>query len=137
MESPDADRPLVVVLDDDQDILTLMQDALEGFLDYNVQTHRQAASAQQLILEARPALVILDLTFGGAQAGWSILEQLRGDAGTAATPVLLCSGAADAFEQHQARIEQYHVMTLAKPFELDDLLTLVQSIVEGGSLPAA
>jgi CheY-like chemotaxis protein len=131
MKSPDGRRPLVVVLDDDQDILTLMKDALEEFLEYAVHTCCRVANAQQVILEARPALVVLDLTFGGVQDGWEILEQLRGDTRTAATPVILCSGAAEAFEQHEARIEQSRVSTLVKPFDLNDLLDLVQSLVEG------
>ena len=83
-------RPLVVVLDDDEGLLELMAAVLEDE-GYAVEGHRQWEGALELVRQARPDLVILDVVFGREPMGWHVLESLKAHADTAAVPVLICS----------------------------------------------
>jgi DNA-binding response OmpR family regulator len=111
----------VLVVEDDGDIASLLTDILE--------TEGYAASAvndSQALnghLDPRPDLIILDLrlTRGGAE---QILTSVRAR-GMGNVPVLLLSAANDLPE----RARSLGVSTyLAKPFELDELLTVVRGL---------
>lgn len=111
-----------MIVEDDSDIASLLTDILEteGYAPVAVPD----SSALDDQLDPRPALIVLDLrlTRGGADQILSSL-QLRG---MGDVPILLLSAATDLPERARALgIKTY----LAKPFELDELLVVVRSLV--------
>jgi DNA-binding response OmpR family regulator len=115
-------RRRVVIVEDDGDIASLLTDILEteGYAAIAVSDSRDLDRE----LDTRPDLIVLDLrlTRGGAD---QILAALRArEMGT--VPVLLLSAATDLPERARALgVTSF----LAKPFELDELLTLVRRLV--------
>lgn len=115
--------PLVLVVDDDDAIRRLL-DALLGSAGYRVRTAADGQEALDVVREARPAVVLLDLTLPKLD-GWQVLERLHtaGDA----TPVVLLTG-------HRHLVQRAHragaTAALLKPFDVDELLDLVERLVE-------
>jgi DNA-binding response OmpR family regulator len=112
----------VVIVEDDNDIATLLTDILdaEGYSPIAVGD----SAGLDGVLDPRPDLVVLDLrlTRDGAE---KILGQLR-VRGMTDVPVLLLSAAGDLPERARALgVRAY----LAKPFELDELLVVIRDLV--------
>jgi two-component system OmpR family response regulator len=118
-----AERPpRVIVVEDDADIATLLAEILEAEGYAAVAVSDTVGIDGQL--DPRPDLVVLDLrlTRGGAE---NILKSLRAR-GMGDVPVLLLSAASDLAQRaHELGVKSY----LAKPFELEDLLVAVRSLV--------
>jgi two-component system, OmpR family, alkaline phosphatase synthesis response regulator PhoP len=112
----------VIVVEDDGDIASLLTDILEaeGYAPVAV-SDREALDRE---LDRRPDLVVLDLRLarGGAE---HILESLRAR-DMASVPILLLSAASDLPDRaRELGVAEY----LAKPFELEDFLVIVQRMV--------
>lgn len=118
----------IAVFDDDAAILDVMRDALaeEG---YRIVAEATADDALAIVLRERPALVILDFWMAGRAAGLQVLRLIREHPATGATPVLICSADHAALFDYA---EDWHALgceTLAKPFDLNDLLDRVARLV--------
>jgi two-component system response regulator VicR len=112
----------VVVVEDDDDIATMLTDIFEseGYAAVAVRGSHDLAGQ----LDQRPDLIVLDLRLirGGAE---QILDTVRGR-GMSDVPVLLLSAAGDLPERaRDLGVNAY----LAKPFELDELLITVRGLV--------
>jgi DNA-binding response OmpR family regulator len=112
----------VIVVEDDSDIATLLSEILEaeGYAPVAVSD----TAGINVHLDPRPDLVVLDLrlTRDGAE---QILKSLRAR-GMGDVPVLLLSAASDLPQRaRELGVESY----LAKPFELEELLVLIHSLV--------
>ncbi len=79
---------LVVVVDDDLDILSMME-VLLAMHGFEVIPLASSLGAHATIRELQPALVLLDLEMEHREAGMRLLEELRADAATAALPAVL------------------------------------------------
>jgi len=115
-------RPILIVDDDPSILLTLAE-----FLDiegYPVETAQNGAEALARIRQREPALVMLDMRMPVLD-GWGFVEALRGQGRT--PPILVMTAARDA--QEWAR-EVDAVGYLAKPFDLVDVLSAVESVVD-------
>lgn len=86
--------PLIMIINDDQQALTLFTLLLEN-AGYRTVTHTQGAGAYELITQTQPALLILDIQMETRDAGWQVLDDLRRDPATQRLPVLISSGQAD------------------------------------------
>jgi DNA-binding response OmpR family regulator len=129
MSHTDA-RPRVAVIEDDPALLDVMRDVLE-LEDYDVQVCPEVEGGYAFVKRAAPDLVILDLIANGQPTGWTTLERLRGDPETAPLPVLVCSGAHRAARDAGA-LASYGARVVAKPFEIDDLLSTVGGMLARG-----
>ena len=112
----------MIVVEDDSDIATLLSEILEaeGYAPVAVSD----ATGINAHLDPRPDLVVLDLrlTRDGAD---HILKSLRAR-GMGDVPVLLLSAASDLPQRaRELGVKSY----LAKPFELEELLVLIHSLV--------
>jgi two-component system response regulator MtrA len=87
-----GDRPVVVVADDDEDILTLVQVTLSG-RGYDVELARNGTAALALLQERPAAAAVLDIAMPGLD-GLAVLTQVRADPRTADLPVVLLSARA-------------------------------------------
>jgi CheY-like chemotaxis protein len=112
-----ADRPLVLVVDDDSDCRELVTELLDrnGYAARGVGSGREALRAIDAGFE--PDAVVLDLMMPEMN-GWDLLDAMRRRPALAHTPVVVISAACDA---QRAPIEANRV--LSKPFRLQTLLT--------------
>ncbi len=120
----------VAVFDDDAAILDLMRDALAGE-GYRTVTEITMDDALAIMLRERPALVILDFWMAGRAAGLQALRLIREHPAISTTPVLICSADHAALFDYE---EDWHALgceTLAKPFDMRDLLAQVARLIGG------
>ncbi|MGZ5446430.1 MAG: response regulator [Thermoanaerobaculia bacterium] len=115
-----ADRPVILVVDDDAPILLLMRNLLREF-GFDPVT---AASGEQALEEARrrpPALVLLDRNMPG-MSGDEVLHTLRSDGALSTVPVLMLTG--EPMEPDEIR-RVGATGAVMKPF---DVIALVETI---------
>jgi signal transduction histidine kinase/DNA-binding NarL/FixJ family response regulator len=123
------------VIDNDRALVQLITDLLEH-AGHEVNAHPSWQDAYEVVRRTRPDLVILDLRLGDAETGWRVLDRLTLDPETRAIPVILCSGAVASLQTHApALLFASGVRMLAKPFDRDTLLHLVESTLRK-QLPA-
>jgi CheY-like chemotaxis protein len=124
-------RPHIFVVDGAPDFLILMRELLQDEA-YHVTTTNFAPATFAQIATARPDVLIVDLAVG-QRAGWDLLERLHAGATTAEIPVITVSTSPAHLARAEELAAQYGTTAvLAKPFDLDDLLTLVAAALSQG-----
>lgn len=119
------DRDYVLVVDDEDRVAAFVRHALElsGFGTVTAHTEDDAWAA---LMRERPALAVVDLGLAGGD-GWSLIRRLRADLRFAKMPVLVITGSdADDLEE---RLEELGCGLLRKPFEPDDLVESVRTVM--------
>src|SRR5947209_14171311 len=119
----------IAVVNDDTTFLTLMCDLLsfEGFEAYTVV---EAGSAYKKLKETLPDAIILDIRFGQEQeSGWHVLELIKLDPALEPLPVIVCSADVRAIEERVALLERHGCQVLQKPFTLEELLSMLRSVL--------
>jgi DNA-binding response OmpR family regulator len=118
----------VVVIDNDAVILDLFSALLtdDGFEPILC---RKAADAVDCVRRAAPGAVLLDLHLGGPEQGVAVLEALKADAALRATPVVICTADYGAAAQHAGYFRQFGCPVVLKPFDLDEFLDVLRSVV--------
>jgi len=110
----------VLVIDDDWRMRELVQLALEE-CSVSVTTAADGAQAIALIRQQCPAVIVLDLTLPRAD-GFEVAEALR-ELHDNEVPIIVVTGDSNAREKADAIGA---VGYLVKPFDIDDLTTLVE-----------
>ncbi len=126
--SRQQDRSSVLVVDDDPAILATVHDILasEG---WDVTAVETGAEAVARVRERRPALVLLDMRMPGMD-GWAVARAVHADA--PGLPIVVMTAAENAAAwAAEVAADAY----LAKPFQLDDLLRVVERFRGGPSRP--
>jgi CheY-like chemotaxis protein len=126
-------RPRVAVINDDTVFLELMRDLLEEEENYEVLICKEWDNAHQFVVETRPDLVIQDIRIGGEEHGWTILNLLTLDPRTRPIPIIVCSAAIQSLHEHQEWLSQYGIHALPKPFDLDTLLSTIETMIAGAN----
>lgn len=122
-----AAKPTILVVEDDADCRTVLQDLLE-LNGYAVRTCPDARHAVEAAQESPPALMLVDYLMPDADGGW-VVKTLREAGGAAArVPVVLTTGA----NEGRQIAEELGVRSLEKPFDVNRLLDLVRSLVPAG-----
>lgn len=111
----------VLVVDDEPDIRFVLRITLE-LAGYSVIEAAHGEAALERVRVSRPELVITDRMMP-RMGGGELIERLRADEGTAAIPIVMLTGTSGA----QAGADA----VLTKPFEPDELLGLVATLIEG------
>jgi two-component system, chemotaxis family, chemotaxis protein CheY len=117
-----ADRPLVLVVDDDPDILEAICDILEAE-GYRVARARNGLEGLSRVGEERPGVILLDLMMP-VMDGLAFAEALRARAGGEEIPILVISADSNPQRAEAIRARGF----LAKPFDIEVLLSQVASI---------
>jgi CheY-like chemotaxis protein len=125
-----AENARIAVIDDDSVFVGLMHDLLGDGEGYDVVSTTQWIHGLEFIKTTRPDLIILDLMMGRDQSGWAVLDLLHADPSTADIPVILCSAAAPALRQCGERAQCAAVEAVAKPFDVDNLLGVIERLLE-------
>jgi len=122
-----ADKPTILVVEDDDDCRTVLQDLLE-LNGYTVMTCPNARRAVDAARASPPALMLIDYMMPDADGGW-VVRSLRESGGPAAlVPVVLTSGS----DEGRQIADRLGVKSLGKPFDVNRLLELVQALVQKG-----
>jgi DNA-binding response OmpR family regulator len=120
-------RPLVLVADDDEDILTLVAFRLER-AGCEVITARSGDEALKLAIEQTPDLAVLDVMMPGLD-GYGVTRELRRTDKTTEMPVILLTARtedADVARGMAAGADDY----VKKPFDAQDLRDRVRRLLE-------
>ncbi len=125
--------PHVVVINDDDDLLTVFRQLLEEE-GYGVSTLTYPTIRPSDLMALKPDLVVLDMVFGGEDVGWNFLQRLRLDRGFLAVPVVVCTAALHLVRDVQDHLAGMGIVVVPKPFDIDDLLAAVARLL--GRTPA-
>ncbi|MDP8922070.1 MAG: response regulator [Chloroflexota bacterium] len=119
----------MLVVEDDPSIRELVADLLvdEGYAVLQAENGRQGLS---LALEHVPSVIMVDQVLPEL-SGLEMLEQLHARRTTRHIPVILVSGLAQSLAEVDHRADR----VLAKPFDIDVLLTHIQSLSTPGAAP--
>ncbi len=124
-------RARIAVINDDTAFLELMRDLLQNEENYEVLVCKEWDSAYQVVKKEQPDLVILDIRIGGEEHGWTILNLLTLDPATHHIPAIVCSAAIQSLHEHQEMLSKLGIHALAKPFDLDMLLSTIEETLGG------
>jgi two-component system, chemotaxis family, chemotaxis protein CheY len=122
--------PLVLVVDDDPDILDAICDILEGER-YRVARARNGLEALDRVGEELPAVILLDLMMP-VMDGLAFATALRKQPLARSVPIVVIS--ADGNPQRAAALGAAGF--LAKPFDIDALLSRVSDVAGAAPSPA-
>jgi len=122
----------ILVVDDKNELLHLMRRVLEDE-QYQVSILQDGRDAFARVKSQLPDLLILDLKLGEV-SGQDILKQLKYDSITEDIPVIVYTAAVLEAEEVNRLVtdnpRHYQgVHVVQKPFELDNLLSLVQQVL--------
>jgi DNA-binding response OmpR family regulator len=129
IEHAPSNRPLVLVADDDEDILTLVTFPLER-AGCDVVKARRGDEALRLALEQVPDLAVLDVTMPGLD-GYEVTFELRRAEATRTMPIILLTARAqesDVARGLAAGADEY----VRKPFDARDLRERVERLLTRG-----
>jgi DNA-binding response OmpR family regulator len=117
----------VLIVDDDPDLLQALTDGLELLGNYKVVSATDGMQALEQFYETRPDCAIVDVKMPGLD-GYQLVRALRGDAETAATPLIILSALAQ--EQNQfAGLALGADEYLVKLASIYDVVAAVQRVI--------
>jgi CheY-like chemotaxis protein len=123
-----ADKPLVLVVDDDPDLVEMVSMKLqnEGF---ETQNAYDGVEAWDRIKEQRPDLVILDVMMP-RKNGYQVCDEMKNDPQYQDIKVILLTAVASAVTStsytHKDGMTTLADDYVAKPIDLDDLVEMVK-----------
>ncbi len=115
----------ILVVNDTQEILDLFRIILEE-QGYRVTPIGFAVEDLRRIVEAEPDLVILDLVFDREYIGWQTLQKMKMTPETERIPVIVCTAEIRKAQEIQGYLAEKGVGLLLKPFNIDELLSMVE-----------
>src|SRR2546423_7511398 len=119
--------PQILVVEDDEAIRGLLTEVLRDD-GYDVREAANGAEALEYVREQRPDLIVLDLMMP-VMDGWTFVEECRREPGCDDVPIVVTSASHD-LPRTAERLRSLGVRTcLAKPFDVDGLLALVERYV--------
>lgn len=125
-------RAHIALINDDTTFLELMRELLESDEGYQVSICKEWDGAYEFVKQLQPDLVIQDITIGGQEKGWTILNLLTLDPATRPIPIIVCSAAVQSLHDHQPILDRFGILALPKPFDLDELLSTIERVIGPG-----
>lgn len=119
-------RKTVLVVDDDLNHLSLA-DSFLSKLGFVVLTADSAFIAEQMLADATPDLIMLDIDMP-ERDGWSLARQLR-EGQLRQIPIIIISGHANVGGLPRTEMAPYDAF-IAKPYNLDDLLVQIAELLK-------
>jgi CheY-like chemotaxis protein len=132
-QAPPRDRATahILVVEDDDAIQALLHDLLHD-AGYTSSGCRAAQDAQYLIAIEHPDLLIVDVhLLDGRAGGWEVLSLARLVPATMTLPIIVCSADAMFLNAKRQELHALGCVTLAKPFDIDELLQMVATALDG------
>ena len=117
----------ILVVEDDVAIRTLVSEVLRDD-GYEVSEASNGVEALAALTDRRPDLIVLDLMMP-VMDGWTFVEECRRNRACDELPIVVTSASHD-LPRTAERLRSFGVRTcLAKPFDVDGLLALVERYV--------
>ncbi len=114
----------VLIVEDDLDLLGMVRILLEG-AGYRVMTATQGVQALEEIAQEMPGVILLDMKMP-VMDGWMFAREFRARFDRDA-PIVVLTAAEDARRRaEEIGAEGY----LGKPFEIDDLIRVVERYID-------
>lgn len=129
-----AEKPLILIADDDQDFREIFSTQLES-AGFEVITVENGLAALEKLKEIKPALVLLDVEMPGTN-GFETLQKLKADPSLKDTKVAFLTNLGNADRSLQWTDEKFArdvgaVDYIKKTDDLDIITAEVQKIVSG------
>ena len=119
--------PRILVVEDDEAIRGLVSEVLRDD-GYDVSEASNGIEALEAVSARRPDLIVLDLMMP-VMDGWTFVEECRRSRRCEQVPIVVTSASHD-LPRTAERLRSFGVRTcLAKPFDVDGLLALVERYV--------
>ena len=122
----------VLLVDDEPGVRLSVKEYLQEIGDFKVRVASSADEAWQLLQQQTPDLVISDVMMPQVD-GYQFLKRLREDPRFKSLPVVFLTArgmTSDRILGYQAGVDAY----LAKPFDPDELVAIVENLLERRSL---
>ena len=120
----------ILCVEDEPEMIDLIKLIL-GRRGFDVHGAAGGVEGIKMIRELKPDLVLLDLMMPDMD-GWEVYQQMKGDASTKETPVIIVTAKAQNIDKvlglHIAKVDDY----IAKPFSPQELLESVERIFSQG-----
>ena len=122
----------VLIVEDEPEIMEMIGDllVLEG---HDVHALQRVPHGLDSIRKLDPEAIVLDLRLPGL-GGVELLRVLAADRELGATPVMICSGAADLTRAHAEEFKALGCEVVTKPFELDEFLATLGRALDRGKV---
>jgi CheY-like chemotaxis protein len=117
-------QPLIMTIDDTQEILELYEDILTD-ASYRVSLHAYRPRTLADVTRVRPDVIISDYVPIDEQQSWQFLQHLTTDRETAPIPLIICTTSATLARDKAGWLRAKGVRVVQKPFNVDDLLQAV------------
>ncbi|WP_338661697.1 phosphate regulon transcriptional regulator PhoB [Pararoseomonas sp. SCSIO 73927] len=131
---PDAQRPTILVVEDEAPLLTLLRYNLEK-QGFRVEEAADGPEALIRVAESRPDLMLLDWMLP-AMSGLEVCRQLRRRPETRDLPIIMVTARteeADAVRALDTGADDH----IGKPFTMDALLARIRAVMRRSGAPAA
>jgi CheY-like chemotaxis protein len=122
----------IAVVNDDSMFLALMETILREEGGYEALVLRETTAAFPKLEAWCPDAIFLDLLLERPDSGWALLEMVRLHPATRDTPVIICSADARGLRDREEDLRRHRCEILPKPFDLEELLSLVRRLVGPG-----
>lgn len=117
----------VLIVDDEQDFLALLKDALE-IRGLEVATAVNAVEAGIMLATQRPALILMDIRMPGIN-GLQACEAIRRNPATKDIPVIIITGLSeDSYKKKAYKIGVLEYYT--KPVDIENLIKKIKEIID-------
>ncbi len=125
--SSNSRRYSLLLVDDDQEILTLLQAKL-GKEPYEIFTASEGEAALNIVRTQKPDLVVLDINLPGL-SGLEICRSLRADKDTEGIPIIILSGRGEEIDRVlglEFGADDY----VTKPFNAQELILRINNVLK-------
>lgn len=134
-----TDRPKILVIDDDPDVVELMRIALEAN-GYEVHSASNGTEGLRAVKEIRPDLIILDVMMDTTTEGFQVSYQLRSHDPDSAygefstIPIIMLTGISQKMQMKFSIQKDGDYLPvdefLEKPIQLDPLLEMIRKLLQ-------
>ncbi|MCB9355600.1 MAG: response regulator [Lewinellaceae bacterium] len=126
IEHQNEERPSVLIIEDNADVLQYIRTCLEG--NYNIQTAQNGQEGIESALETVPDLIISDVMMP-LKDGFEVVNTLKNDERTSHIPMVLLTAKADR-DSRLKGLKRGADVYLSKPFDRTELLIHLRNLLE-------
>ncbi len=125
MKQKDEKVKKILIIDDDEDIISLIRIILENE-NYTVIGALNGDEGIKYALKEKPDLILLDIMMPGAD-GWEVMKMLHTDEKTRKIPVAMLTCKTDVRDKLTG-LQEGAIDYITKPFSPEELITRVNKI---------
>jgi CheY-like chemotaxis protein len=118
----------IFVTNHDPEYLQMIEDVLRD-AGYTQITCTGEPEAFEAIERVQPDVILLDIHVGNEAHGWGLLDKIRLNASTKATPIVICTTDPRIPQAKASWLNRQRCTILDKPFTIEDLLTVLEPLI--------